>query len=249
MGRNCSASGLLGEALGARQPKTEMMTFQSGADEVAGFLALPPFSGRHRAVIAIHEWWGLTGWVKEQATNLAANGYVVLAVDLYRGRVASTRSKARELKRRLPVTRALGDLKAAFDYLAARPDVDTNCIGSIGWSMGGSLALQHAIHEPRLAACVVNYGALPTSHTDIQKINAPVLGHYGALDRGIPPRKVRAFEKVMKLFKKLVDIKIYEGAGHAFENPNNKRGYRQSATADAWSRTLTFYAKAKNSRI
>ena len=68
--------------------------------------------------------------------------------------------------------------------------------------MGGSFALQQAIHEPRLAACVVNYGALPTSHADIQKINASVLGHYGALDRGIPPRKVRAFEKVMQFFKK-----------------------------------------------
>ena len=170
-------------------------------------------------------------------------------MDLYRGRVASTRSKAHELKRGLPVARAIGDLKAAFDYLAARPDVDTNHIGSIGWSMGGSFALQQAIHEPRLAACVVNYGALPTSRTDIQKINAPVLGHYGALDRGIPPRKVRTFEKVMNLFKKSVDIKIYDGAGHAFENPNNKRGYRQSATADAWKRTLTFYAQVKNSRI
>lgn len=72
MGRNYSVSGLLGEALGARQPKTEMMTYQGGADEVAGFLALPPVPGRHRAVIAIHEWWGLTGWVKEQATNLAS---------------------------------------------------------------------------------------------------------------------------------------------------------------------------------
>jgi carboxymethylenebutenolidase len=210
---------------------------------------LPPFPGRHRAVIAIHEWWGLTGWVKEQATNLAANGYVVLAVDLYRGRVASTRSKARELKRRLPVALALEDLKATFDYLAARPDVDTNYIGSIGWSMGGSFALQQAIHEPRLAGCVVNYGAVPTSRTDIQKINAPVLGHYGALDRGIPPRKVRTFEKVMNLFKKSVDTKIYDGAGHAFENPNNKRGYRQYAAADAWNRTLAFYAQAKNSRI
>ena len=106
--------------------------------------------------------------------------------------------------------------------------------------MGGSFALQQAIHEPRLAACVVNYGALPTSHADIQKINAPVLGHYGALDRGIPPRKVRAFEKVMNLFKKSVDIKIYDGADHGFENPNNKRAYRQDATADAWNRTLAF---------
>ncbi|MEP7016152.1 MAG: dienelactone hydrolase family protein [Verrucomicrobiota bacterium] len=225
------------------------MTFLSGADEVAGFLTLPPFPGRHRAVIAIHEWWGLTGWVKEQAINLAANGYVVLAVDLYRGRVASTRSEARELKRRLSATRAIGDLKAAFDYLAARSDVDAKYIASIGWSMGGSFALQQAIHEPRLAACVVNYGALPTSRTDIQKINAPVLGHFGALDRGIPPRKVRTFEKVMNLFKKPVDIKIYDGAGHAFENPNNKRGYRQSATADAWNRTLSFYARARTSKI
>ena len=71
MGRNCPVSGLVGEVLGARPPKTEMVPFQSGADEVAGFLALPPFTGRHRAVIAIHEWWGLTGWVKEQATNLS----------------------------------------------------------------------------------------------------------------------------------------------------------------------------------
>ena len=100
--RNCSVSGSVGEARGTRLPKTEMTTFQSGADEVVGFLALPPFPGRHRAVIAIHEWWGLTGWVKEQAENLAANGYVVLAVDLYRGRVTRTRSKARELKRGLP---------------------------------------------------------------------------------------------------------------------------------------------------
>ncbi len=227
----------------------EMVIVESGTDEVTGFLALPRVPGRHRAVIAIHEWWGLTGWVKEQATNLATNGYVVLAVDLYRGEVASTRSKARILKRGLPLDRAIGDMKAAFDYLAARPDVDSKHIGSIGWSMGGALALQLAIHEPRLAACVVNYGALPKGRADIQKINAPVLGHYGALDRGIPPDKVRAFEKVMNLFKKPVDIKIYDGASHAFENPDNKTGYRQSATADAWYRTLKFYAQAKKSRV
>jgi carboxymethylenebutenolidase len=145
MGRNCSVSRLVDGSLGARPPKTEMVTFQSDGDEVAGFLALPPRSGRHRAVIAIHEWWGLTGWVKEQATNLASHGYVVLAVDLYRGRVASTRSKAHKLKHGLPVARAISDMQATFNYLAARPDVDMNRIGSIGWSMGGNLALQQAM--------------------------------------------------------------------------------------------------------
>ena len=124
MNRDFSVSELAGEALGARPPRTETVSFQNGADEISGFLALPAFPGRHQAVSAIHEWWGLTAWVKEQATNLAVNGYVVLAVDLYRGRVTSMRCKARELKRRLPVSRALEDLNVAFDYLAARPDVD-----------------------------------------------------------------------------------------------------------------------------
>ena len=190
MNRDCSVSELASEALGARPPRTETVSFQNGADEIEGFLALPAFPGRHQAVIAFHEWWDLTAWVKKQVTNLAANGYVVLAVDLYRGRVTSTRCKARELKRRLPVGRALQDLKVAFDYFAARPDVDRNYIGSIGWFLGGSFALRQAIREPRLAACVVNYGVVPTSRPDIQKINTPVLGHFGALDRGILPRKL-----------------------------------------------------------
>jgi len=63
--------------------------------------------------------------------------------------------------------------------------------------MGGGLALQLAIHEPRLAACVVNYGSLPTEPVDIEKIDAQVLGLFGSLDRGIPPDKVRAFERHM----------------------------------------------------
>jgi carboxymethylenebutenolidase len=139
-------------------------------------------------------------------------------------------------------------LKAAFEYLAGRPDVDPKHISSMGWSMGGGLALQLAIHEPQLAACVVNYGSLPTEPVEIKKVNAQVLGIFGSLDRGIPPDKVRAFEKVMSDVQKPVDIKIYDGAGHAFENPANKSGYRPEAAADAWIRTLTFLDQAKKSR-
>ena len=226
----------------------QLHRFQSGLEEVTGFLALTRDPTRQRAVIAIHEWWGLNEWVKEQATNLAANGYIVLAVDLYRGKVTANSSEARKLKRRLREDRAVRDLKAAFDYLAGRSDVDPTHISAIGWSMGGGLALQLAIHEPRLTACVVNYGSLPTKPVEIEKINAQVLGTFGSLDRGIPPDKVRAFEKSMKAFKKHADIKIYDGAGHAFENPANKSGYRPEATADAWLRTLRFFDQAKESK-
>jgi carboxymethylenebutenolidase len=47
----------------------------------------------------------------------------------------------------------------------------------------------------------------------------------------------------MKAAGQSADVKIYTGAGHAFENPNNKSGYRPQATADAWCRTLSFFAQ------
>jgi len=232
-----------GYALRMTLIEPHMMTLQRGADKVSGFLALPRNPGRHRAVIVMHEWWGLNDWVKEQATNLAANGYVVFAVDLYQGNVAANPSEARKLKRGLRDEIVIRAMRASFEYLANRPDVDSTHIGSIGWSMGGRYALQLAIHEPGLAACVVNYGPLPTDRVAIQRIHAQVLGTFGALDRGIPPGTVRAFEQGMQAANKSVEMKIYHGAGHGFQNPDNTRGYRPEPTADAWSRTLAFFAQ------
>ena len=229
-------------------PTPQTATSPPATGKVTGFLALPGGPNRHRAIILIHEWWGLNKWVKKQATKLAAHGYVALAVDLYQGKVTADPTEARKLKRGLGEGRAIRDLKGAFAYLAGRPDVDPKHIGSLGWSMGGGLALQLAIREPRLAACVVNYGPLPTSLEDIEKIGARVLGIFGTLDRGISSAKVRAFESCMNTLKKPVDIVIYQGAGHAFENPTNKKTYRPEATADAWLRTLKFFDKAKGSK-
>jgi carboxymethylenebutenolidase len=141
----------------------------------------------------------------------------------------------------MPQDRAVRDLKAAFDFLSARSDVNKERIGSVGWCMGGGLSLQLAVNEPHLAACVVNYGAMPTDAADIQKIHAPVLGNFGADDRGIPPDAVRAFEKALQDASKSADMKIYDGAGHAFENPNNKAGYRAEAAADPWKRMVEFF--------
>lgn len=172
--------------------------------------------------------------------NLAANAYVVLALDLYQGNVATTPSQARKLKRDLPEERAIRAMIGAVDYLARRSDVDPQHIGSLGWSMGGALALQLAVNEPRLAACVVNYGSLPTKLADLRKIKARMLGIFASQDRSIPTAKVRVFEKRMKALNNPVEIIIYNGVGHAFENSANKRGYRPQAAADAWLRTLAF---------
>lgn len=234
---------LAAPSLAVAEAKTEVVTFKSGDESVQGYLALPDSKGPHPALVVIHEWWGLNDWVKEEARKFAGEGYVALAVDLYRGKVAADPGEAHELSRGLPQDRAFRDLKAAFDYLASRKDVDKNKIGSVGWCMGGGYSLDLAINEPRLAACIINYGHLATDPAAIAKINAPILGNFGALDRGITPDDVHKFGEAVDKAGKSIDVKIYDDAGHAFENPNNKDGYRAEDAADAWERMIAFLNK------
>ena len=229
-----------GGAMATEKPKTETVQFKNGDQTLSGFLVLPDKEGKHPAMIVIHESWGLNDWVKEQAEKLAEQGYVSLAVDLYGGKTTTDPTEAHELMRALPEADAIKDLRAAFDYLATRPDVKPDNIGVIGWGTGGGLAMQLAPHEPRLRACVVNYGALPTDPGDLQNIGAAILGNFGALDRGITPEDVKAFQVSMTKLQKFVSLKIYDNAGHGFENPNNAEAYRPDAAADAWRRTVTF---------
>jgi carboxymethylenebutenolidase len=230
-------------ALEAGAPQSETVSYKSGDETVSGYLALPDGGGRHPAIIVIHEWWGLNDWVKEQAQKYASQGYVALAVDLYRGKVAANPDDAHILMRGLPDDRGMRDLEAAFAYLNTRADVNAAKIGSVGWCMGGSWSIKLAADQPKLAACAVNYGWLPSDAALIAKIKAPVLGNFGADDQGIPPRDVKAFESAMKAGGKTTDIKIYDGAGHAFENPNNKQGYRPEAATDAGQRMSAFFQK------
>jgi len=218
------------------------VSYKSGDDTVAAMLYTPAGKGPFPALIVVHEWWGLNDWVKEQASKLADQGYVALAVDLYRGKVATTPDLAHELMRGVPEDRASRDLRSAFDFLAAQPNVKKDRIGSIGWCMGGGYSLDVALAEPALAAAVINYGHLATDPASLGKINAPILGNFGGQDRGITPDDVKKFQQALHQLGKKADIKIYPDAGHAFENPNNTQGYRADDAADAWKRTLDFLA-------
>jgi carboxymethylenebutenolidase len=218
------------------------VSYKSGDETVHGILYTPQGKGPFPGIVAIHEWWGLVDWVKDEANKLSDQGYVVLALDLYRGKAATDPEMAHELMRGLPEDRAQRDLKAAYAYLASQPDVKKDRIGAIGWCMGGGFSLDMALLEPNLAADVINYGHLVTDPSEIRKINAPVLGLFGAQDRGITPDDVKAFESAMKKEGKKIDVTIYPDAGHAFENPNNKDGYRPKDAEDAWNKTVAFFA-------
>jgi carboxymethylenebutenolidase len=218
------------------------VSYKSGDETVQGMLYTPSGNGPFPAIVVIHEWWGLNDWVKDQASKLSDQGYVTLAVDLYRGKVATTSDEAHEIMRGVPEDRAKRDLHAAVAFLKSQPNVKRNRIGSIGWCMGGGYSLDVALQEPDLAADVINYGHLATDPDAMKKINAPILGLFGGQDRGITPDDVHKFEAGMKQMGKKIDVKIYDDAGHAFENPNNKDGYRPADAADAWKRTVDFLA-------
>ena len=236
---------LLSSALSASTSKT--VSYKSGEDNVTGVLYAPDGKGPFPGIVVIHEWWGLDDWVKEQAAKLADQGYVALAVDLYRGKVATTPDEAHEIMRGVPEDRAQRDLHAAVEFLKAQSNVNKDRIGAIGWCMGGGYALDVALLEPSLRADVINYGHLATDPGSIAKIHAAVLGIFGGQDRGIPVDDVKKFEQALKQQGNKVEIVIYPDAGHAFENPNNKTGYRADEAADARKRTVTFLASTLKS--
>lgn len=222
---------------------SKSVSYKSGDETVQAVLYTPSGKGPFPAIIVIHEYWGLNDWVKEQASKLADQGYEALAIDLYRGKVATTPDMAHELMRGVPEDRAKRDLHAAFEFLQAQPNVKKDRVGAIGWCMGGGYALDVALQEPTLAADVINYGHLATDPEMLKKINPPILGLFGGKDQGITPDDVHKFEAAMKQLGKKVEIKIYDDAGHAFENPNNKGGYRPDDAADAWKRIIAFLSE------
>lgn len=227
-------------AISAFAAEGKPVSYQSGSETVNGILYTPQGKGPFPALVVIHEWWGLNDWVKEQASKLADQGYETLAIDLYRGKVATTPEEAHEIMRGVPEDRAKRDLLAASGYLRAQKTVDPQRVGAIGWCMGGGYALNLAIEDPKLKAVVINYGHLASDDATLKQINAAILGIFGGQDKGIPPEDVKKFEAQLKTLNKKVEIHIFPDAGHAFENPNNKAGYRADDAAQAWKYTVDF---------
>src|SRR5581483_3633027 len=227
---------------GSYAASSKDISYKSGDETVRAIVYSPEVKGKTPALIGIHESWGLNDPGKEEASKLADQGYVTLAIDLYRGKRATTPEEAHEIMRGVPEDRAKRDLHAAFEFLESQSNVNKDRIGAIGWCMGGGYSLDVALQEPTLKADVINYGHLATDPASIEKIHAAVLGLFGGQDRGIPVDDVRKFEQLMKDKGKTIDVVIYSDAGHAFENPNNKTGYRADDAADAWKHITEFFA-------
>jgi carboxymethylenebutenolidase len=212
--------------------------------EVHGFLAEPAdATGDEPGVIVIHEWWGLNDNIEKMTRKLAAQGYQALAVDLYRGMVASEPGRARELMEATfeRTDQLESNLRQATSYL--REERAAPRIGVIGWCFGGGWSLRTGLMlGDGLDAVVVYYGRLVTDPDRLKTLEAPLLGIFGEQDQGIPVETVRDFEAELRALDKTHRIEIYPGAGHAFANPSGTRFEPEAAEA-AWDLTLTFLGK------
>jgi carboxymethylenebutenolidase len=199
------------------------------------------------AVVMIHEWWGLNDNIKNMAETLAKEGYVVLAVDLYNGKVANTAESAQNLvsKVRENPSESINNLQHAVRYLASLENVDSSKIASLGWCFGGGQSLQLALNtEPEypLAATIIYYGNLVSDQESISKIKWPVLGIFGDQDQSISVQSVKQFEDALNKNGITNEIYIYKGVGHAFANPSGDN-YAPQETQDAWQKTVSFLNK------
>jgi len=208
-----------------------------------GFLARPKKDGIYPGIIMIHEFWGLNDNIKEMAKQLAAEGYVVLAVDLYDGKVGADSNESRALatKVRNNPSEAIKNLKGAVESLKKQSNVDRDKIASIGWCFGGQWSLQLALNE-KMAATIIYYGSLETNTTKLSVIKWPVLGIFGDKDTAIPVESARKFNAALDELGIENEIYIYPGVGHAFANPSGMN-YAPAETKDAWEKTLRFLEK------
>lgn len=223
----------------------EVIYGELGGTALRGYLARPAAAATAPlpALLVVHEWWGLNDNVRMMTRRLAGEGYVALAVDLYRGRTGDTPDAARALMGEAMASPDAGvaNLRAGFTFL--REAQHAPKLGVVGWCFGGGWSLQAALALPeRVDAAVMYYGRVVTDPARLGALRAPLLGLFGADDRGIPVADVRQMESALRGLGRDVTIQVYEGAGHAFANPSGE-GYRAAAADDAWRRTTTFFAQ------
>jgi carboxymethylenebutenolidase len=218
-------------------------------DSSSGYLVYPSATTGKKlpAVIMIHENRGLNDYIKSMANTLAREGYVVLAVDLFKGQVAQTSQQAQQLAsfaRSNPST-TISNLQAAVKYVSSLPFVDSSKIASIGWCFGGGQSLQFALNSEQhpLVATILYYGTpLVTDKQQLSKIKWPVLGIFGDKDQAIPLSNIQQFKAALDSIGIPNEIHIYKGLGHAFANPSGAN-YAPNETIDAWQKTLEFLKK------
>ncbi|CAM4101681.1 dienelactone hydrolase family protein [Zobellia nedashkovskayae] len=223
--------------------KSEFITYNSpkGGGVIKGLLSKPVAAKEKLpGIIVVHENRGLNPHIEDVGRRAALAGFISLAPDALTplGGYPGTDDEGRELQRKRDKDEMLQDFIAAYSYLKNHPDC-TGKVGVVGFCFGGWISNMMAVEVSNLGASVPFYGGQPTEN--IEKIKAPLLLHFGELDKrvneGWPD-----YEAALKKYGKDYTAYIYKNANHGFHNDTTPR-YDREAAELAWQRTIVFFKK------
>ncbi len=235
--------------------RTETVRLDADGTELECYLAFDGHGdARHPGVLVVHEWWGLTDYVRGRARMLAELGYPALAVDMYGGgQVADNPDDAGRLMNGVlgDMSQADSRLGAALGYLQNHAAVDSGRIAAIGYCFGGAMVLHAARTGQPLAGVVSFHGALGSSHKPAPgSVLAKILVCHGADDVLVPQDQVAAFTDEMQAAGADLRFIAYPGAMHGFTNPeadaNGKKyglplAYSEEADRRSWKDMQDFF--------
>lgn len=226
---------------GSSAVKAGMVTYSSNGGSVDGYLARPSDGRAHPGVILIQEWWGIEPHIKELTERVAAQGYTVLAPDLYHGKVAKEPDEAAKHMMAMNMPAAVEEVRKGIRYLQGQSDVTPKKVGVVGFCMGGLLTWKVAEQENgELAAIAPFYaGHYTPTKDDIRKVTAPVMAVWGEQDASIPVGQRNTIMQFLQEEGKTYKALVYP-AGHAFMNPSHGALHEPSAQA-AWSELLLWF--------
>jgi len=212
--------------------------------QVSGYLARPQDGQAYPGVLLIQEWWGIDGHVKDLTERMAREGYVVLAPDLYHGRVVHEPDEAQKEMMALDMPRAVSEIGSALDYLLqSRDDVEPKRVGVVGFCMGGTLTWRTAEAQDGKVAAIAPFYAVgyrPTPE-DIRKVTAPALILWGTKDDSTPADGRAHIVDLLRTEGKTFEYREYD-AGHAFMNPEHG-ALVPDAAKEAWDELTAWFRR------
>jgi carboxymethylenebutenolidase len=221
--------------------------FTTSAGTAPGYLAVPQGESGP-ATIVLQEWWGVDDHIRSICDRFAAEGFYALAPDIYRGETTTQPDEAQQKMMAISMEQAEADMCGAAAYLRSQPGVTSSKVGSVGFCLGGGLAIWAAAECEEIGPAVTYYYVMPHGRPDFSKISGPVLGHFGTADEFVPVEDAKKLESELRDAGVDVHFEFYEGAGHAFFNDTDRLGTFDAEARDAaWQRTVSFLSSSLGS--
>ena len=216
--------------------RTDSISFDTANGPSSAYVAIPGGDSK-KGVLVIQEWWGLNDHIKDIANRWAAEGFIAVAPDLYRGKVAANAEEAGKMMHALSIEDGIDTVHHALDK--ARDGYGLTHFGITGFCMGGTYALRAACELEGLSAAAPFYGDIPEEGV-LKRLTVPTIFVSGTQDKWISPEKVAQLEDAAERYELPVTSVKYD-ADHAFFNNTRPEVYNETAARDAWALVTGFF--------